>query len=102
MATPQQIETKLRAPRCLNNIPFSARVQCPGTGTKSGRDLSCFSHYVASRVYSTLYRGVQRYTVYGLHILNDLMPFQKGDQNVHMIIYSYEFQIRQGAKFSSF
>ena len=39
MATPQQIETKLRAPRCLNNIPFSARAQCPGTGTKSGRGL---------------------------------------------------------------
>ena len=38
--TPQQIETKLRAPRCLNNIPFSARAQCPGTGTKSGRGLS--------------------------------------------------------------
>ena len=37
--TPQQIETKLRAPRCLNNIPFSARALCPGTGTKSGRGL---------------------------------------------------------------
>ena len=24
---------------CMNNIPFSARAQCPGTGTKSGRDL---------------------------------------------------------------
>ena len=41
MATPQQIETKLRAPQCLNNIPFSARSQCPGTGTKSGRSLRC-------------------------------------------------------------
>ena len=40
MATPQQIETKLRAPRCLNNIPLSARAQCPGTGTKSGRGLT--------------------------------------------------------------
>ena len=40
MATPQQIETKLMAPRCLNNIPFSARAQCPGTGTKSGRGLT--------------------------------------------------------------
>ena len=40
MATPQQIETKLRAPRCLSNISFSARAQCPGTGTKSGRGLS--------------------------------------------------------------
>ena len=37
--TPQQIETKLRAPRCLNNISFSARAQCPGTATKSGRGL---------------------------------------------------------------
>ena len=37
--TPQQIETKLRALRCLNNIPFSARAQCPGTGTMSGRGL---------------------------------------------------------------
>ena len=36
MATPQQIETKLRAPRYLNSIPFIARAQCPGTGTKSG------------------------------------------------------------------
>ena len=36
MATPQQIEMKLRAPRYLNNIPFSARAQCPVTGTKSG------------------------------------------------------------------
>ena len=26
--TPQQIETKLRASRCLNNIPFSARAEC--------------------------------------------------------------------------
>ena len=34
--TLQQTETKLRAPWCLNNIPFSARAQCPGTGTKSG------------------------------------------------------------------
>ena len=33
---PQQIETKLRAPWCLNNIPISVRAQCPGTGTKSG------------------------------------------------------------------
>ena len=40
MATSQQIETKLRAPRCLNNIPFSARAQCPGMGTKSGRSPS--------------------------------------------------------------
>ena len=39
MATLQQIETKLRAPLCLNNIPFSAKAQCPGTGTKSGRGL---------------------------------------------------------------
>ena len=37
--TPQQIETKLMAPRCLNNIPFSATALCPGTGTKSGRGL---------------------------------------------------------------
>ena len=44
MATPQQIETKLRAPRCLNNIPFSARAQCPGTGTKSGQGLRCLLH----------------------------------------------------------
>ena len=34
--TLQEIEMKLRAPWCLNNIPFSARAQCPGTGTKSG------------------------------------------------------------------
>ena len=38
--TPQQTETKLRAPRCLINIPFSARAQCPGTGTKFGCGLS--------------------------------------------------------------
>ena len=38
--TPQQIETKLRAPRCSNSIPFSARAQCSGMGTKSGRGLS--------------------------------------------------------------
>ena len=46
MATPQQIETKLRAPRCLNNIPFSARAQCPGTGTKSGRGLTSLEFHV--------------------------------------------------------
>ena len=40
MATPQQIETKLRAPLCLNNIPFSARAQCSSTGTKSGSGLT--------------------------------------------------------------
>ena len=32
MATPRQIEMKLMAPRCLNNIPFSDRAQCPGMG----------------------------------------------------------------------
>ena len=48
--TPQQIETKLRAPRCLNNIPFSARAQCPGTGTKSGRGLSLLKTF---RMYFT-------------------------------------------------
>ena len=40
MARPQQIEMKLRAPQCLNSIPFSARAQCPGTGTKSGQGLT--------------------------------------------------------------
>ena len=40
MAAPQQIETKLRAPQCLNNIPLSARAQCPDMGTKSGHGLS--------------------------------------------------------------
>ena len=35
IAIPQQIKTKLRAPRCLNNISFSARAQCPSTGTES-------------------------------------------------------------------
>ena len=52
MATPQQIETKLMAPRCLNNIPFSARAQCPGTGTESGRGLSerIFCHRVVVRI----------------------------------------------------
>ena len=40
MTTPQQIETKLMAPWCLNNIPFSARAQCPGMGTKSGQSPS--------------------------------------------------------------
>ena len=37
--TLQQIETKLRAPQFLNNISFSARAQCPGTGTKSRQEL---------------------------------------------------------------
>ena len=45
MATLQQIETKLRAPQCLNVIPFSARAQCPGTGTKSGHGLSSSNKY---------------------------------------------------------
>ena len=40
MARPQQIEMKLRALWCLNNVPFSARAQCPGTGTKSGWGLT--------------------------------------------------------------
>ena len=40
MATPQQIETKLMAPRSLKNIPFSARAQCPGTGIKCGHGLT--------------------------------------------------------------
>ena len=32
----ERVKTKLRAPRCLNNISFSARAQCPSTGTESG------------------------------------------------------------------
>ena len=49
MATLQQIETKLRAPRCLNNIPFSARAQWSGTGTKSGHGLSFISPGICNR-----------------------------------------------------
>ena len=49
IATPQQIETKLMAPWCLSNIPFSARAQCPGTGTKSGQGLKSFlSHAITT------------------------------------------------------
>ena len=80
MATPQQIETKLRAPRCLNNIPFSARAQCPGTGTKSGQGLwlytlqKCLGNPLTNTIYNEIFIKNISNKFKGCHIFWNNLP----------------------------